>query len=236
MCAKSSATRFDPVASLNMDNNSKNRDALEACLTEYSALRDEELLLIRWRHNLMFASVASAGAIFSFALATPIARQIGPPSGALALYLIAPICALSGLVWIDATWAMYRLAFYVEEVLSVQVNALIFGPRADASGDGAVTRVFGWEGSLQRTYSGPGARFVNILGFVGSFIGPGIISQILILSGSPGSIHERMSKLDIRSLYLLNWTFVAITLCVAIAGYIVKTRRVSHARKHWLSR
>jgi hypothetical protein len=215
--------------------NAKDKEALRACLAEYSALRDEILLTLRWRQNLMFASVASAGALFSFALADPAAGQSGAPSKALALYLIAPICSLSGLLWVDASWSMYRASFYIGEVLSAKVNSMISGMGVRGSGDRVLPGVLGWENSTHRNMRGPGTRFLQILGYVGSFVGPGVISQVLILTGSGRYPFGRAPKLDIPVVYLLNWAFIVAAFGVAAAGYVVKTRRSFYANKHWLS-
>lgn len=217
-----------------MPSAENSKHAMQACLAEYSALRAEILTQIRWRQNLVFASVAASGALFSFALAGPLAREGGVPSKSLALYLIAPVCALIGGLWIDGTWALYRLSSYIREVLSVQANSILSNSKVDAI-EGSAIRVLGWESSEQRYFFGPGTRIVGPLVYLGSFVLPGVVSQMLIISRSHGSLVERVSSLELPALYLLNWLFVLAAFGLAAIAYLVKRRKNRFIKRHWLS-
>jgi hypothetical protein len=72
--------------------------------------------------------------------------------------------------------------------------------------------------------------------YLGSFVSPGVISQILIISLIQGPFLGRVAKLDFPVLDALNWLLVVAAISIAAAGYLAKTKMNRLTKKHWLTR
>jgi hypothetical protein len=211
-----------------------NKDLIQVCLAEYSTLRDEILMMIRWRQNLIFASIGASGALFSFAL-TQSSRSSSFLSAYSALYLIAPICTLTGALWIDGAWITYRIQSYIDEVLCRQINLSLVDSSAPPIGDAGNIRALAWGNSAHRSFQGPAMRFVGGLSYIGSFVLPGVIGQ-LVFGSTQGTVQERLHQLGSPILYALNWLLIFAALVIGFVSYLIKNRRVVAAQKHWMSR
>jgi hypothetical protein len=102
--------------------------AVQAHLAEFSALRQELLDILKWRDGLIFVSLGTTGALFSFAFSTDSHSGCPVPSRQAALYLVAPLATIIGGLWLGNAWRTYRIGKYIRDVLSPKLNTLIGPP------------------------------------------------------------------------------------------------------------
>lgn len=172
-------------------------------LAEYSALRTEMLSLIKWRDSLVFISLSISGAIFSFVFAKQQEQNINEISRWSALYIIAPLSSLVGGLWMVNSWRIVRIGNYLDEVISRKVNSLL-NTSLSTSKYLPEMQVLGWESSNHRIKFKWERRLIEWLIYLITFAISGILSQILILQKTTGSLQSRLSKLDFPSLYYIN--------------------------------
>jgi hypothetical protein len=96
----------------------------DALMAEYAALKAEQLARIGTRDNLLYATLASVGAVVAAALT---ARQ------AACLLMVPPACTVLGWTYLANDSKISAIREYVRSVLAPRLDALGAGP------------AFGWE-------------------------------------------------------------------------------------------
>ena len=102
---------------------------LETHLTEYSALRDEILALIKWRDSLVFISLSISGALFSFAFSNSTLIVKGVLTHWTPLYLVTPLASIVGGLWMVNTWRIHRIGNYIRDITANRIKNLLRQPQ-----------------------------------------------------------------------------------------------------------
>jgi len=186
----------------------------QALMEEFKSLRAEVLERLKIRHQQMSVSLAIAGATLSFALSGSLGQSESQRS--LALYIVAPITSAMGGLWVTNSWSIYRIHYYIIEVLAARANAMLQ--------TNSQTGVFGWETSLQRSSKVILVSWMERVFFCVSFILPGVISQLLLLEGH-GDPVAGLSALRFPLLYAGNWLSILGVFVVALIHRIAHRRR-----------
>jgi len=172
-------------------NDEIKKMTIQVHLTEYSALRDEILTLIKWGKNLIIASLSISGAIFSFALNNQTYWS--------ALYLVVPLSTLTGWLWIGNHWKVNTIGNYLKENISPKINHLL-NSQLDVHNN-----VLEWEeNSSKKIKSNRRERITEWLAYLLIFVGSGILSLILLLTESTGSFGQRICELEFPYFFLIN--------------------------------
>ena len=187
----------------------------QASIEEFSALRTEIMARIKLRDQLMLVAIGAAGALLSFAYSGP-ASDVGSHRG-LALYLVAPITSAMGGLWISNNWNMYSIHFYIIEVLTTRVNAIL-------QAGGSQATVLGWEASLQRGSKPPFLRSLEWLFFFVSFALTGIAAQLLLLESSHG-IYDGFLRLRFPAVYAVNCILISGVLFGGLVSVVLRRKR-----------
>jgi hypothetical protein len=116
--------------------------AFQSHLAEYSALRQELLEMSKWRDRLVLLSLGVSGTLFSFALTAGDPAKAPDISRHMALYLIAPLAAEMGGLYIVIQRRVYRIGSYFQKDLVPRINGLLAGPGEPLS---VGFEVFRWE-------------------------------------------------------------------------------------------
>lgn len=197
--------------------------AVQVHLEEFSALREEMLEIIKWRENLVFFSLAISGALFSFSFSIQPQNNVDMMSPRLALYLIAPLAALIGGLWMVNTWRIHRMGLYIRDVIATRLNEILKEYSSDLPiGTGA--EVFAWQSSSHRIlYKWP-RRVFEWMVLLTTFILSGITAQLILLKNTSGSIIQRIAQLDFPPFYVANWLLIAIIFLVLL-NHLLKGRQ-----------
>jgi hypothetical protein len=183
--------------------------AFQAHLAEYSALRQELLELVKWRDRLVFLSLGVSGALFSFALTAEDPPSFSIFSRRMALYLIAPLAAEVGGLYIVIQRRIYRIGTYFREVLVPKVDVLLANPEMPS--DGAVFQAFRWEFPSHREPLTRKRRLIEWFVLISAFSLSGVMGQFLILFFQP-NVFVRPGRSMVSNLWWANWAFVLASI------------------------
>jgi len=181
--------------------------AFQAHLTEYTALRQELLEMIKWRDRLVFLSLSICGALMSFSFSSVSEAQPDVTPRRLALYLVAPLASAIGGLWFVNAWRIHRIGAYMRDVLAVRVNSLLT-METDLASQAAV-EVFSWESSAQRLQHKWSRRLVEWLVLVVSFVVTGVVAQFLIVRDQHGDLWQRIWRIEMPTVFLVNCAMLA---------------------------
>jgi len=198
-----------------MDNKAKEL-AVQVHLAEFSALRDEQLELIKWRETLIFYSLAISGALFSFAFSSSV-NNPEALSPRLALYLVAPLASVIGGLWMSSTWRIRRIGLYVRDIIAPGLNSIL---RSLDSGDqqSTVAGVFDWQSSSHRNFREWPRFLFEWMVLSTSFVLSGATAQLILLRGTTGNPYERVTQIDFPWFYVMNWVLILVTFLVLSEG------------------
>jgi hypothetical protein len=181
-------------------------DRLQVYLAEYSALRQELLETVKWRDRLVFLSLGVSGALFSFVFTS------GNSSHALlssrtALYLIAPLAAEIGGLYIVIQRRIYQMGIYFRTKLAPNVDGLLTESDAPAV---PTFEAFIWEFADRRAELKWWRILIEWFLLVSAFSLSGVLAQFVIYLPRTGAAPPEGLLLKIW--WWANWFFVALSL------------------------
>jgi hypothetical protein len=201
--------------------------AVQVHLAEFSALRQEILDVLKWRDGLIFFSLGISGALFSFAFSADPKILVAPSFRHAALYLVPPLSAVVGGLWLSNAWRTYRIGVYIRDVIAPRLNTLISPPD---SGRPADFEVLGWESSGQRILGEWQRRLLDLGILLGVFVFAGIAAQYIIISQQPGGLAIRLREVEYPLWYKLNCLIVVVSLALFCLYYWAGRMHVSFSR------
>jgi hypothetical protein len=188
--------------------------AVHVHLTEYSALRQEMLQMIMWRERLVFLSLGISGALLSFALSVDRPMQGSLMSRHMALYLIAPLAAAIGGLWLVNAHRIYRIGVYIRDILSPKINALLTDPAT--TGRTTMFDVFSWESSNQRVMRKWWRRVLEWIVLLSAFVFAGLGAQYMIIIDRQGPFIDRVRTVESPLWFSVNCAVVFASLLLFI--------------------
>jgi hypothetical protein len=206
-----------------MMSTDKSQAAIQVHLTEYVALRQEMLEMIKWREQLVFLSLGISGALLSFSFSSDQPVSSALRSRHIALYLVAPLAAALGGLWQVNAMRIYRIGIYIRDVLTPKINALLKDvPTAPA---GATPfEVFAWESSNERVMHKWLRRILEWLVLILAFVASGVLAQYLIITTEPGGLRHRFLALEIPWLYVANTVLLFLSLGLFLRHLLLGVR------------
>jgi hypothetical protein len=202
---------------------------VQAHLAEFAALRQEVLELIKWGDQLVFISLATSGALFSFAFSATGAGVV-PPSRRLALYLIPALSTAIGGLWISNGLRIARISAYLRDVLAPRVNASLATVSPNTGDSPAIDEVLTWESSHQRDMHRWSRRLFEGFAVVMSFFFTGVLAQVLILQDSSGSILDRIRQVESPTAFGIN--SVILFSCLVWLGRRLMRHVITGWKRH----
>jgi len=196
--------------------------AVQAHLAEYVALRQEMLEMIKWRERLVFFSLGISGALFSFAFSSDPNTLQSPSSRRLALYVIAPLAAAVGYLWLVNAQRIYRIGVYIRDSLAVKVNGLLAEP--GPAGPTAMFEAFSWESSTHRVMNKWSRRVLEQVVLHLTFVFAGFVAQYFIITDQQGPFLDRVRAVEHPLWFWSNCVWV-------IASFVLFIRHFSLGRK-----
>ncbi|MGB7590299.1 MAG: hypothetical protein WCD04_04915 [Terriglobia bacterium] len=197
--------------------------ALQAHLAEFSALRQELLEMIKWRERLVFLSLGISGALFSFAFSAGSAAGGASLSREMALYLVPPLAAATGGLWLVNAWRIHRIGSYIRDVLAAKVNTLL--SHAPSPGPAAAFEAFSWESSSQRIMHKWSRRLLEWVVLLSAFVFAGVVAQYIIISRQQGALIDRIRALESPDWFAANCAAVFIS-------FLLFANHLLFGRKH----
>lgn len=168
------------------------------------------LELVKWRDRLVFLSLGLSGALFSFALtAAPLDGSV--LSRRVALYLIAPLAAEMGGLYLVIERRIYRIGTYFRDRLAPKVKGLLAGPEEPP------TIVFSWEFPDQRESLTRLRRWLESIVLISAFSVSGAVAQLVIFIDRHAG---RLTWSGVRA-----ETPVLVGFLFALASFILFVRR-----------
>jgi hypothetical protein len=194
--------------------------AMQAHLAEFAVLRQEILELLKWGDQLVFISLATSGALFSFAFSAP-ASDGASPSRRLALYLIPPLSTAIGGLWFQNRFRIRRIGRYLRDVIAPRVNASLAIISTEVEDGSKVDEVLTWQSSHQRYMYRWSERILGGFAVLMSFFSTGALAQALILQGASGSMPDRIRQLEFPTVFVINSVMLFIWLAW-ISGLLIR--------------
>jgi len=175
---------------------------IQVHLTEFSALRDEILTLIKWGKKLVTLSLSISGALFSFALINQTYWS--------ALYLIVPLSTLIGWLWIGNHLKTITIGDYIKQNIAPKINHLLNSQLDDNN------NVLEWEEISIPKIRTNWKNITDWLAYLMTFVGSGILSLFLLLAKTTGSFGQRICELEFPYFFLINIIMVVIVVYLFI--------------------
>lgn len=200
--------------------NEFRRFAFDAYLTEYKSARDEYVMLLKQRENMLFLSLVITGALVSFYFGGAEQPAAAKDDRILSIYMVVPLCMITGARWLELGWRARCIDVYVGDVLATRMNAVL---KACTLKDEALVQpvVFGGTQEATREFSkteslsglvGIIHRFV----YYGCFLAPGLFSQWFVFDRGTGDFWHRLTHLPFPVIYYANWVMLATYVCLPI--------------------
>ena len=196
--------------------------AVQVHLTEFSALRQELLEMIKWRERLVFLSLGTSGALFSFAFSAGSAASGTSPLKEMSLYLIPPLASATGGLWLVYASSAHRIGAYIRDVLALKINALL--SRNPAIGPAAAFEAFAWESSSQRVMHKWSRRILEWAVIISVFVLSGVMAQYVIISRQQGALIDRIRAVQSPAWFAANCALVFISFAL-FAYYLLFGRK-----------
>jgi hypothetical protein len=199
--------------------------AFDTYVAEYKAYRDEWLEIGKQREHLLLLSLIITGTLFSFYFTATQASDPQSEYRARALYLVVPLCLLTGARWIEQGWRQRQIDAYIAEVLALRVNGLLKELTVREHCTLEVLPVFTAAQLVHREFARRGS-VAGILGMVqrfvyyGCFVAPGLVARFLILDRIQGCITQRLQALHYPWAFYVNSAMLAACLCLPIIRVI----------------
>jgi hypothetical protein len=200
------------------------QSAIQVHLAEFSTLRQELLEVLKWRDQLVLLSLGISGALFSFAFSGEHTATMST-FRRLALYLVAPLAAVIGSLWLVSAWRIARIGMYIRDQLAPKVNQLLVSSGGE---HGSAFDLLGWESSAERLeYKWP-RRLCEWIGLLSAFVLPGVVAQFVIFSETAGSLGQRVRELDSPTMFCFNCALIGSSLALFLLHlYLGKIPRPS---------
>jgi len=135
----------------------------------------------------VFLSLGMSGTLFSFAFSVDRPSVSSSISRYTALYLVPPLAAAIGGLWLVNAWRIHRISAYIRDILTPKVNELL--AQAPIPGRASALEVFGWESSSQRVMQKWSRRVLEWAVLLSAFVFAGVVAQCVIISGATGTPH-----------------------------------------------
>ncbi|PYV69821.1 MAG: hypothetical protein DMG96_33005 [Acidobacteria bacterium] len=198
--------------------------AVQVHLSEYSALRQEILEMIKWRERLVFLSLGISGALFSFAFSADRAVPGPLMSRRMALYVVPPLAGAIGGLWMVNARRIYRISVYIRDVLAPKLNDLLSQPTATRR---ATTFEFlTWESSRERVMHKWSRRLLEWVVLLAAFVLTGAVAQYLLIMDQTGRFIDRVRKIEGPLWFSVNCAVVLVSFLLFVGHLWVGKRNV----------
>lgn len=214
--------------------------AKEALLIEYQLVRTELLERTKWRDTILFSSLSILGAALAFAFQQSSTTALSPSAQStpdvfrlsLVLYLLPSIGLMLAFVWCSAelrVLSMIQTARHVRDDL----NSLAAEASKNNEDRSNLVRVERRSSQLlQHGLRAPGwisitRRYIELLASFGSFVIPGILSQLLLSRCTT----PFCSNSPFAEAYILNWVVLMISACIVFLTSYFRSRLQREGRQ-----
>jgi hypothetical protein len=134
----------------------------------------------------------------------------------MALYLVSPLAATMGGLWLVNAARIYRIGAYIGDILAPALNELISTP--------ASLEVFRWQSSGHRLMKKWYRCLLEGLVLLCAFVFAGVVAQYIIVSNQTGPLCSRLRMVESPIWFALN-SFLLLASFLMFANHLLLGRK-----------